>query len=207
MSEPLRQYKGSQTFYTDVAAKDDVRMGLGIDYAIHPGNAIGYIVVRFVVRHVSQSSPSDLGTFTHFYERENAKFVFKGEDSAHLSMFKGRRLNKVLIPAFNPAPCGHQIAKVGDDFNIWQPIAAWIADQIAKEGFTLLMPDLVTYIRAQISGPEQATPVLVLEFSDLPKPSKFSHSFKKSDKDDKDDEDDDDDKDDDDDDEEGWKVN
>jgi hypothetical protein len=202
MSEPLPHYKGSHTLYTDVAAKDDVRIGLGIDYAVHPGNAIGYIVVRFVARHVSEGSPSNLGPFTHFQDRDGGKFVMLGGDSAHQTLFKGRRLNKVLIPAFNPAPCGHQIAKVGDEYNIWQPIAAWIADQIAKEGFTLLMPDLVVYVRAQVAGPEQAPPVLVLEFADLPKPkpSKFSHGFKKSDKDDDDDEDDDDK----DDDEEGW---
>jgi hypothetical protein len=198
MTEPLKQYKGSHTLYTDVAAKGDVRMGLGIDYAVHPGNAIGYIVVRFVARHVSEGSPSDLGSFTHFNDREGAKFVMLGGDSAHLTLFKGRRLNKVLIPAFNPAPCGHQIAKVGDEYNIWQPIAAWIADQIAKEpGFTLLMPDLVVYIRDQVAGPEQPAPVLVLEFNDLPKPSKKAPKPPK-------DEDDDESDDEDDDKDEGW---
>jgi len=191
MTEILK-YRGSRAHYEDVAAKNDVRLGLSVEYAAHPYNDTGYIAVRFVVRHVTQIKPesSAFGEFTHFKMRDKADFATLGD---HATTFKGRRLNKVLVPVFKPAPCGHTVAEVGDSLNVWTPIATWIAEQIEKEGFMLLLPDadLATWVRAQVAGEPQAPSELVLDLPDLKK-SSAKKSYKASDEDDEDDDDNDD---------------
>lgn len=166
---PLR-YQGSRGRYVDIAVRAaDEHLGIGVEYQPHPAG-VGAFIVRFVAH-----GAVDLKNFKHLTYREKAHFAIMGtaEQPTH-EMIKGFRLPKVAIPAFKPAVQRHELAHFAAKFDVWVQIAAWVAAQVAQEGFTLTVEDLPTLIAGLAIPPPPPTTTVpvesVLEFPKLDAP-------------------------------------
>jgi hypothetical protein len=202
MAEVLKRYRGSSNEYTDIATRGGEVMGLGIQYAIHPGSGIGHILVRFVAHGDGQFEP-----FKHFQLRAHAQFKDLADGG---KSFVGVRLNKLAIPVFSPAPIINDVVAFGDKLGVWVSLTDWITDQLVADGFVPIL-NILDYIKAELGG--IAVPFeqvkLVIEFPDLAAAKKSAASYASSHKasHDDDDGDEDEEQDDEDEDDDGDTIN
>lgn len=180
MSNPafvLKEFRGWNSRYADIAARgDNEALAVAVEYAIHPSN-VGCLIVRFVV-HGEGAAP---GNYKHLTFRESAKFVIPpSEENPHSQTFKALRLNKVAIPVFKPAVKRHEVEPYAEQFGTWVSLAAWIAEQVTAEGFTLLLaPEaLVALLRERIVGTPTGEVQNVLELPDLTAPAQQASALK-----------------------------
>lgn len=181
-TEPLR-YKGSQNHYVDIAIRGDgenvEHLGLGAEYAVHPVTKVGCFILRFVV-HGAGVDPKK---YKHLMFRESAKFVIPSSQTnagyVHAKVFKGVRLNKIAIPAFEPAIGKHEVDKFATKFGIWALLEEWVAEQVQAEGF-LLIVNLPQELRTLLVGKETPEGAVksVIAFPDLASEEAQAESLK-----------------------------
>jgi hypothetical protein len=166
-SPDLRTYRGSASSYQDIATRGTERLGLAIQYAVHPKGA-----GAFLVRFVAWSPNGTLSPFTHFNVREKAEFLNTPGGNVPLlesgkvdkqQVFNGVRLDKVAFPAFTSAPYIWALGPIGDSLHLWEQLAAWITTQVEMEGFTVV-PGLADKVRDMILPPFVGEVALALEF-------------------------------------------
>jgi len=169
---PLRYRGQSGNTYTDVAIRNEEHLGIAVQYAPHPSN-VGCFIVRFVV-HGKGVDPKN---YKHLTYREPARFVIPATKTDSTEVFKGIRLNKVAIPVFSPAINHYEVALFAEKLGAWAPLAAWIGEQIAAEGFTLTVPNLRATIRAMFA-PSTGNITLAYVFPDLAAPEEQKAALK-----------------------------
>lgn len=143
-----QKYRGSKTHYVDIAIRGNDTLGIGIDYAVHPQQNAGYLLVRFVA-HGPNLSPD---SFSHLVLRDTAQFLKVGEDETQAEVFKGVRLNKVPVKLFEPPIYAHEVSQYADKFDLWPLLTDWIVTQVTAEGFILTV-DLQDEIKALLTPP------------------------------------------------------
>ena len=175
---PFR-FRGTNARYVDIAARNEERIGLSVEYAAHPSN-VGCFILRFVA-HGQGLSPAN---YKHLTYRESAKFlVLSGGASLHAEVFKGTRLNKIAIKAFDPAVKPWEVDDFALKFDVWLKLSEWVAAQVLAEGFTLIDGiDLYKEIRESVVSKWANTPSdnvkSVLEFPDLAAPEQQAAAMK-----------------------------
>ena len=164
---PLRYQGYGGSHYVDIGAREGERLGLSVQYAIHPTN-VGCFIVRFVV-HGEGVKPSNFKHLT--YREEAAKFVIAATATTSAESFKGIRLNKLALPVFKPAVQRHEVDEFALKFNVWNLMEEWITEQVQAEGFTLIA-DLQKEIRNMVVLPMSDADSIkcVIEFPKLDSP-------------------------------------
>lgn len=163
---PLR-YRGFNSQYVDVAVRGaEEHLGLSIEYAVHP-SGIGCFILRFIA-HGKGINPKN---FTFLTYREPAKFLIAATETTSAEVFKGVRLTKIAIPVFQPSVHRHELDAFATKHGVWPLLTAWLAQQIAAEGFTVTVPDLEAEVRNLLALPVTPDNVAcILEFPKLDAP-------------------------------------
>jgi hypothetical protein len=163
-------YHGSSNHYVDVAVRGgDEHLGLNVEYAVHP-HGFGAFIVRFVV-HGKGVDPKN---YVHLTYRQSAKFIIPATKTTGAELFKGIRLNKVAIKAFEPAVQRFELDHFATKFGMWDTLTEWIADQITAEGFTFNpaitdFKETVKSLMVPKATPEDSVKSII-EFPDLNSP-------------------------------------